>query len=25
MRGRAVRVLHLTPQGIHACSAHSAL
>jgi hypothetical protein len=25
MRGRAVRVLQLTPQGIHACSAHSAL
>jgi len=24
MRGRAVRVLHLTPNGIHACSAHSA-
>jgi hypothetical protein len=25
MRGRAVRVLQMTPNGIHACSAHSAL
>jgi hypothetical protein len=25
MRGRAVRVLQMTPQGVHACSAHSAL
>src|SRR6266550_1759016 len=24
MRGRAVRVLQMTPQGLHACSAHSA-
>jgi hypothetical protein len=24
MRGRAVRVLQMTPQGMHACSAHSA-
>jgi len=24
MRGRAVRVLKMTPQGIHACSAHTA-
>jgi len=24
MRGRAIRVLKLTPQGIHACSSHTA-
>lgn len=25
MRGRAVRVLQLTPKGVHACTGHSSL